>query len=64
MSIKPSGKTGVGSKKNKLVEHEVVSERRNHYQKISAASYYRTERRGGHGQDWLEAKTEMDDVPV
>ena len=40
-----------------------VRERRNGYQMISTAFYYRTERRGGHAQDWLAVKTGVDGVP-
>lgn len=40
-----------------------VRERRNGYQMISTASYYRTERRGVHAQDWLAVKTEGDGAP-
>lgn len=47
-------------------EHE-VGERRNGYQMISTAAYYRAERRGlsgfGKARDWLEAKAEIDGVP-
>lgn len=48
------------------VEHK-GRERRNGYQTISTAAYYRTERRGfsgfGEAHDWLEVKTEAEGVP-
>lgn len=45
-------------------EQEVVRERRNGYETISTAAYYRTERRGLSGfdqqaQDWLQANPEI-----
>ena len=54
------------AKASQQAEHE-VRERRNGYQMISTAAYYRTERRGlsgfGKAQDWLDAKAEIDGVP-
>ncbi|MGH8762402.1 MAG: DUF2934 domain-containing protein [Nitrosospira sp.] len=48
------------------VEQE-VRERRNGYQTISTAAYYRPERRGLNGfdkaRDWLEAESEMGGMP-
>jgi hypothetical protein len=49
-------------------EQEVVRERRNGYQRISTATYYRTERRGLSGFDQVqdqppEANVEIDAAP-
>lgn len=49
------------------VGQEIIRERRNGYQTISTADYYRAERRGLSGfgqqaQDWLEANVEIDAV--
>lgn len=57
---------GNEAKAPQQAEHE-VGERRNGYQMISTAAYYRAERRGlsgfGKARDWLEAKAEIDGVP-
>lgn len=64
--IAPSKKSipaeSMAAKTRRSGEHK-VRERRNGYQMISTASYYRTERRGAHAQDWLAAKTEVEGLP-
>ncbi|SCY73043.1 hypothetical protein SAMN05216420_11525 [Nitrosospira sp. Nl5] len=56
-----------GEKIPQQAEQEVVRERRNGYQMISTATYYRTERRGLSGfdqvQDQPEANVEIDATP-
>ena len=52
----------MAAKTRRSGEHK-VRERRNGYQMISTDSYYRTERRGAHAQDWLAAKTEVEGLP-
>ena len=52
----------MAAKTRRSGEHK-VRERRNGYQMISTASYYRTERRGAHAQDWQAAKTEAEGLP-